>query len=140
MTGVSAQTVHKQIDIDGHITFTDQPETTSSARKTKVSGLDVASALARNAPMTSIHAATVDFNEATRRLVRARQSRKEGTALRLDEGAAGIKTMNGRFQRGQQRLDSEVVAAQRRSNQTSLVRSDWLRIDGRADALQVTQH
>ena len=140
-TSASAQTVHKQIDMDGHITFTDQAETTPLARKTKGPGLDVASALARNAPMTSMHAATVDYNEATRRLVRARQSRNEGRAFRLEEGAdsAGIKTMNGRIQRGQQRLDSEVVAAQRRSNQTSLVRSDLLRIDGRTDGLQVAK-
>jgi hypothetical protein len=47
--------------------------------------------------------------------------------------------MNERYQRDRQRLEREVVAAQRRSNETSLARSALLRIDARAYPLKLAQ-
>jgi hypothetical protein len=140
--GASAQSVYKQVDIDGRITYTDRPETTPLPRAATVSDSGVVSALARNCPMTSMSAATVDFHEATRRLVRARQSRREGLEPRRGENTddAGVRMMNKRYQRDRQRLDREVVAAQRRSNETSLARSALLRSDDRIDPLKLAQH
>lgn len=139
--GASAQSIHKQVDSDGRITYTDRPETTPLPRAATVSDSDVVSALARHAAMTSMSAAIVDFNEATRRLVRARQSRQEGLEPRFGENtdAAGVRMMNERYQRDRQRLEREVVAAQRRSNETSLARSALLRIDARTYPLKLAQ-
>lgn len=100
---------------------------------------DVAQALFSNSAMTSMYAATIDFNEATRRLRQARQSRQEGMEPWLGEqtDSAGTSAMSKRYQRRQQRLEREVVAAKRRLQQTSLVRSALSRSesDGKTDPL-----
>lgn len=139
--GASAQSVHKEIDIDGRITFTDRPEATPLPRTATGSDSGVAVALGRNAPMTSMSAATVDFDEATRRLVRARQHRQEGLDPRPGENAdaVDIRMMNERYLRDQRRLDREVAAAQRRSNETLLARSALLRSDDRIDPRKPAQ-
>ena len=86
---------------------------------------DVADALMRNTAMSSSYAATVDFNEATGRLERARERREEGIEPRAGERAdsSGAGAMNIRYQMRQRGLQREVVAAERRSHQTSLVQS-----------------
>ena len=96
---------------------------------------DLEEALFRHSPMVSMHAATIDFNEATRRLTQARQSRQDGVEPRPGErtDSAGISAMDKRYQRRQQRLERDVVAAERRSHETSLVRSALLRIGLRSD-------
>jgi uncharacterized protein YdiU (UPF0061 family) len=140
--GALAQTIYKQMDATGHTTFTDRPAadsmlapyaTTSSQERSSVSPpriargtrSDLTEALFSNPAMTPMHAATVDYNEATRRLTQARQSRQEGIAPRPGERAdnAGASAMNTRYQRRQQRLQRDVVAAELRSQQTSLVRN-----------------
>jgi hypothetical protein len=140
--GASAQSVHREVDIDGRITFTDRTETMALPQATMAQGADVASVLAGRSPMTSMEAANVDFKEATRRLVRARQSREEGMGPRPGESAdsAAIRKMNENYLQDRQRLDREVAAAQRRSNKTSLDRSALLRGDDRTDLRELAQH
>jgi hypothetical protein len=131
--GGSAQTIYRQLDSTGVITFTDRPAAdrvvesyvkSSIALPRAVNGnrSDVADALARNTAMSSTYAATIDFNEAKRRLMRARENRQEGMELRSGELADSSSTgaMHKRYQNRQERLRREVVAAERRSLETSL--------------------
>jgi hypothetical protein len=150
--GVLAQTIYKQIDATGRTIFTDRPNadniavpyvTFSSQQRGSLSPprietgawADVANALSSNSAMTSIYAATVDFNEATRRLRQALQSRQEGREPRPGERAdsAAASAMNKRYQRRQQKLECEVVAAELRSHETALIRSTLLKRDAGID-------
>lgn len=145
--GVLAQTIFKQIDAAGHTTFTDRPAagrvvpyvTFSSEERGSVSPRriakngtrpDLAQALFSNSAMTSMYAATVDCNEANRRLRQARQSSQEGMESRPGErGDAGATAMNKRYERRQQRLERAVVAAELRSRDTALIRSAMLELE-----------
>ena len=106
---------------------------------------DLEQALFSNSPMASMHAATIDFNEATRRLTRVRRSRQDGMEPRPGErnDSAGTSAMDKRYQRRQQRLERDVVAAERRSHETLLARSALLRIglrsDGKTDPIKLAQ-
>jgi hypothetical protein len=143
--GVLAQTIYKQIDAtrrtiltdrptaDGivvpHVTFSSQQRGSLSPPRIETSTRsDVAKALFSNSAMTSIYAATVDFNEAARRLRQARQSRQEGMELWPGERAdsPGARAMNKRYQRRQQKLEREIVAADLRLHETALIRSTLL--------------
>ena len=157
-----AQTIFKQIDAAGRTTFTDRPAATamvvpyatfSGPERGSVppprivirARSDLEQALFSNSPMASMHAATIDFNEATRRLTQARQSRQDGMEPRPGErtDSAGTSAMDKRYQRRQQRLQRDVVAAERRSHETLLVRSALLRIglrsDGKTDPIKLAQ-
>jgi len=149
---VLAQTIYKQIDATGRTIFTDRPTadgivepyvTFSSQERGSLSPppetgtrSDVAKALFSNSAMTSIYAATVDFNEATRRLRQARQSRQEGMELWPGEGAdsPGASAMNKRYQRRQQKLEREILAAELRLHETALIRSTLLERDAAIDS------
>jgi hypothetical protein len=150
--GVLAQTIYKRIDATGRTTFTDRPTadgivvpyvpfpsqqrgSLSPPRIETGTRSDVAKALFSNSAMNSIYAATVDFNEATRRLRQARQSRQEGREPRPGERAdsAAASAMNKRYQRRQQKLEREVVAAELRSHETALIRSTLLKRNARID-------
>jgi hypothetical protein len=154
--GVLAQTIYKQMDAAGRTVFTDRPNTAgivvlyetfptqergpvSSPRIVTGTRSDVAKALCTKSAMSSTYAATVDFNEATRRLTQARQSREDGIEPRPGEWTDGMGTtaMDKRYQRRQQRLEREVVAAERRSHETSLVRNAFLRRDGKTDPVKL---
>jgi len=155
---VLAQTIYKQIDANGRTIFTDRPtatdmfvlyETFPSQERGSVlppriadgTRSDVANALFSNSPMTSMYAASIDFKEATRRLRQARQSRQEDVQPWLGErtDSAGTSAMSKRYQRRQQRLEREVVAAERRLHHTSLVLSALLRVDAKTDRLKLAQ-
>jgi len=155
--GVLAQTIYKEIDATGRTIFTDRTAagivvpyaTFSSHQRGSVSPpriatatrSDVAQALFSNSAMTSTYAATVDFNEARRRLTQARQSRQEGIEPRPGErnDSASTSAMDKRYHRRQQRLEREVVAAERRSHETSLVWNAFLRQDGKTDPVKLAQ-
>ena len=155
---VLAQTIYKHIDATGHTIFTDRLSfdgivvpyerfpiqergSVSAPRIATGTRSDVTKALFSNSAMASMRAATVDWNEATRRLRQARQSRQEGMDPRPGERAdsAGKSAMNQRYQRRQQRLEGEVVAAERRADETLLVRSARLRSEGKTDPLKLAQ-
>lgn len=131
---VLAQTVYKQTDASGVITFSDRPPVdslrpyatfTHLQRVVNGNRSDVADALMRNAAMSSSYAVTIDFNEARGRLKRARENRAEGMEPRPGEriDSSGTVAMNGRYQRRQRGLQREVVAAERRSHEASLIQS-----------------
>jgi len=81
--------------------------------------LDVAGALSSNSAMTSTNAATIDFNEATRRLQQARQNRRKEWNVCPEKAppTAGTTSMSKRYQRRQQKLQREFVAAELRSRE-----------------------
>lgn len=134
--GVSAQTIHKHTDADGHITFTDQPEDTPAPRARGAPDSDVVSALNSGSPMTSQSAASIDSNEAKRRLLRAQQSRRNALAPSsgVNSDVVDVTLMNQRYLRNQKSLDREVAAAQRRSNETSSTRNVAPENGNRTDA------
>ncbi len=121
--GAPAQTVYKQVDDTGHVTYTDRPAMTPSPsplpRVKVVSALDVAHALAAKIPMSSRGAAMVDASEAARRLQRAQRERELGAEPLPGEQAHGTdaSTGNPRYRQRQEKLRRAVEQAQRRSSQ-----------------------
>jgi hypothetical protein len=117
-SGVLAQTVHKQIDAAGHITYSDRPDTTPLPPT--VPALDVANALASNSAISSRRAATIDAHEAARRLGQAELERKQGAERLPGEQAHGTdaSVANHRYRQRQEELRRAVVQAQRRSDAT----------------------
>jgi len=118
--GVSAQTVHRQVDAAGRVTFTDRPEAPQSPRTITVASLDVANALASSSPISSRSASAIDANEATRRLAMARLARAQGAeplpGERARGGDAGV--VNHRYWRRQEKIRRVVEQALHRSNET----------------------
>lgn len=115
-----AQTVYKQVDDTGHVTYSDRPDMTPSPlpRTEVVSALDVARALAANIPISSRGAAMVDASEAARRLRRAQRERELGAEPLPGEQAPGVdaRAVNDRYRQRQEELRRAVEQAQRRSD------------------------
>ena len=105
--GVSAQTVHKQVDAAGRITYSNQSDTPRKARPTY-------------SVMSARHAATVDANEAARRLAQARLKREQGAQPLPGELARGADAdvVNHRYWQRQEKLRTVVEQAQLRYNET----------------------
>jgi hypothetical protein len=160
--GVSAQTIYKQVDAAGRTLYTDravaegiamanarspaqQPGPLSPSRIATGTRSDVAEALSSSSAMSSMYAATVDFNEASLRLRQAQQSRLDGVERRPGEWTdSADSATDKRYQKRQQRLGRAVEAAERRLHQTSVVRNAWLRTalersDDRTDPLGSAQ-
>jgi hypothetical protein len=118
--GAPAQTIYKQVDAAGHVTYTDRPDTTPSPRPATVPALDVANALASNTAMSSRHAATIDANEAARRLRQAQLEREQGAERLPGEQAhdTDASVVNQRYWQRQEELRRVVVQAQRRLDET----------------------
>ena len=97
----SAQEIFKQVDEDGSTTFSDQPP----PRKTVV--------LPRRG-------GKVDVSEAARRLERAQLERKQGLEPQPGEfiQVSGVRTVNYRYWKRQEKLRVAVELAQRRSQAT----------------------
>jgi hypothetical protein len=119
--GLSAQTIHKAIDAEGRVSYSDQPDTTPTLHLATVPALDVANALARNAPISSRLAATVDADEAARRLGQALLDRKLGAARLPGERVDGADAVaaNQRYRVRQEDLQREVEQALHRASLTS---------------------
>ena len=119
--GVSAQAIHKAIDAEGRVTYSDQPDMTPTWHLATVPALDVANALARNAVISSRFAATVDADEAARRLGQALLDRKLGTERLSGEQAHGAdaSAANQRYRLRQEGLQHEVERALHRASVTS---------------------
>lgn len=117
---MSAQTVHKEVDAAGRVAFTDRAGTTAHAQTVTVSALDVAHALASSSAISSRPAATIDANEAARRLGQAQLEREQGALPRPGEQArgTGAGVVNHRFWWRQEKLRRLVEQALHRSNET----------------------
>jgi hypothetical protein len=152
-----AQTIYRQVDAAGHISFTDrrepapadssifspkeqQDEKSGSASRSGVRH-DVASALALNSAMTSGFAADVDFKEATRRLRQARQDRRDGKKALYGEQVERNDS-NGqyvRYRKRQQGLERDVVLATRRVEETLRARGGYETLESRSEPLNLAQ-
>jgi hypothetical protein len=116
-----AQTIYKQVDAAGRITYTDRPDAAPSPQTATDPAFDVASALAGSTAMSSRHAAIIDANEAARRLRQARLERAQGANRLPGEEARGADAgaANDRYRRRQDALWRAVELAQHRSSETS---------------------
>ena len=99
-SSLSAQTVYKEVDDTGHITFSDQPPARPVIKQRRVGPVEV--------------------NEAARRLKQAQLARKLGAQPAPGEysNAPGGRTTNYRYWKRQEKLRLAVEQAQRRSRET----------------------
>jgi hypothetical protein len=114
---------YKQVDPEGRVSYGDGADPLRAVALPSgimVSSSDVASALARNAAISSRRAAMIDASEAARRLAQAKRERLLGIALLPgeDNGVAQPGTAIGRYQLRQNRLNSRVESAQVRVSNT----------------------
>jgi hypothetical protein len=118
--GVSAQAIHKAIDAEGRVTYSDQPDATPTWHLATIPALDVANALARNAAISSRFAATIDADEAARRLGQALLERKLGAERLPGERVHGADAAaDQRYRLRQEDLQLEVEQALHRASVTS---------------------
>jgi len=119
--GAPAQTIYRQVDAAGRITYTDRPGTAPSPRTATDPALDVAIALAGGAAMSSRRAAIIDANEAARRLRQARLERAQGANRLPGEEARGADAgaANDRYRQRQDALRRAVELARHRSSEAS---------------------
>lgn len=115
-----AQAVHRQVDAQGHITFSDRADATPSPAAPMVPALDAAKTPAGRSTISSRRAALIESNEAERRLLQARRARAQGVQPLPDERARNTDAhvVNHRYWRRQEKLRHEVEQALRRSNET----------------------
>jgi hypothetical protein len=121
--GRLAVAYYKQVDADNRVSYGDGTDAAPALPQppgVTVYSNEVASALARNAAMSSRRAARIDASEATRRLAQAKRERQSGIAPlpgednRITAPGAAI----GRYQLRQNRLNSRVESAQLRVSYT----------------------
>lgn len=100
----SAQEVFKQVDEEGHTTFSDKPPPRKSVVLPRRGG-------------------KVDVSEAARRLEMAQLARKQGVEPKSGEfkQISGVRTVNYRYWQRQEKLRVAVEQAQRRSHATQRV-------------------
>jgi hypothetical protein len=115
---VSAQAVYKHVDAAGRTIYADQPDAVPPHRTTSISALDVSNALASNTAISSRTAATIDGNEAARRLDKAQLERMQGAEPLPGEQdrTAGTNVVKHRYWQRQEKLRRMVEEAQRRSH------------------------
>ena len=128
-TGAPAQTIYKQVDLAGKVTFTDRPDInlpaqamTSAAQAMANPALEAPKPPARVGLMTSRRSASIDANEAGRRLTQAQLMRSEGADPLPGEltQSSGAAVPNQRYWQRQDILRVQVEKAQQRSNETRL--------------------
>ena len=127
--GAPAQTIYKQVDLAGKVTFTDRPDInlpaqamTSAAQAMTNPALEAPKPPARVGLMTSRRSASIDANEAGRRLAQAQLKRSGGADLLPGDWTHGFGegVPNQRYWQRQDRLRVHVEQAQQRSNETRL--------------------
>jgi len=119
-TGAPAQTIYKQVDSAGRVTFTDRPDIDLPAQAMTNPALKAPKPPVGAGLVTSRRSASIDANEAGRRLARAQLSRNNGTDLLpgdLTHGS-GEGVPNQRYWQRQDKLRVQVEKAQQRSNET----------------------
>ena len=128
-TGAPAQTIYKQVDLAGKVTFTDRPDSnlpaqamTSAAQATTKPALEAPKPPARVGLMTSRRSASIDVNEAGLRLAQAQLQRSGGADLLPGDWTHGSaeSVPNQRYWQRQDRLRVQVEQAQQRSTETRL--------------------
>lgn len=117
----SAQTLYTKVDLDGHKTLSDRPDTTPEPAAEAASGLQAPRTPAGTMAKGSQRAAIVNANEARRRLGQAQLKRKQGVQPLPGELAQGQgpDMVKHNYWRRQEKLRQMVEQAQRRANETS---------------------
>jgi len=125
--GALAQTIYKQVDLAGKVTFTDRPDINLPALAMRSAAHAMAPALEAPTPparvglMSSRSSASIDANEAGRRLAQAQLQRTTGADLLPgDRHGSGEGVPNQRYWQRQDRLRVQVEQAQQRSTETRL--------------------
>ena len=120
-TGAPAQTIYKQVDLAGRVTFTDRPDINLPVQAMTAAPLEAPKRPA-GAGMTSRRSASIDVNEAALRLARAQLKRSGGADLLPGEltHGSGEGVPNQRYWQRQDKLRVQVEKAQQRSNETRL--------------------
>ena len=118
--GVSAQTVDKQVDAAGHVTFADRADATPSEPTAPAPAAEAANAPVRYRTISPRRAAIIEANEAARRLAQARLARERSAAPLRHELARGTdaRAVNHRYWQRQEKLRQVVEQAQLRYNET----------------------
>ena len=117
---LTAQTIHKVADATGSFKYTDRMDMTPSPTTMTDPALEMPSAPARISRISSRRAATIDANEAARRLGQAQLKRQQGLAPLPGEQVqdSDRSAVKHRYWRRQERLRLAVEEAQRRLNET----------------------
>jgi hypothetical protein len=128
-TGAPAQTIYKQVDAEGKVTFTDHPDINLPAQALPSAGqvmtnpaLQAPNPPARAGLMTSRRSASIDVNEAGLRLAQAQLKRSGGVGMLPADWThgSGKSVPNQRYWQRQDRLRVLVERAQQRSVETRL--------------------
>ena len=116
----SAQAVYRHVNLSGGITYTDQPEPALPSDRETAPEPDAAQAPARRPYVSPRLAATVNANEAGRRLAQAEFKRRQGVKPLPGEQVRRGKAMvpNYRYWQRQEKLRLLVEQAQRRLSAT----------------------
>jgi len=120
-TGAPAQTIYKQVDLAGKVTFTDRPDINLPAQAMTSAARGMTSPPpARVGLMTARRSASIDVNEAGLRLAQAQLKRSGGAELLPGDWTHGASdgVPNQRYWQRQDRLRVQVEQAQQRSNET----------------------
>lgn len=117
-----AQTIYKQVDAAGRVTFTDRPDWNLPAQAMTGPALEAPRPPAGIVLMTSRRSAFIDANEAARRLAQAELMRSEGAAPLPGEltQSSGAAVPNQRYWQRQERLRVLVERARQRAGETRL--------------------
>jgi len=119
--GTPAQTIiYKQVDSAGRITFTDRPDANLPAQAMTGPALEAPKAPAAVVTMASRRSASIDANEAARRLAQAQLMRSEGAEPLPGERTPGTGVPNERYWQRQEKLRVLVEQAQQRANETRM--------------------
>jgi hypothetical protein len=117
-SGASAQAVYSTVSLDGRKTFSDRTETIPEPVLDAAPVADVPKAPGRRPLVSSRLSATVNAQEAERRLAQTQQKRSLGMAPLPGESVKvpGGIVVNARYWNRQEKLRIEVEQAQRRLN------------------------
>jgi len=121
-----AQTIYKQVDAAGRVTFTDRPDPSlpaqSMAAPVPNAVPEPPTPAARTGLLTARRLASIDANEAARRLTQAQLKRSEGADLLPGDWTHGSteSVTNQRYSQRQDKLRVLVEKAQQRSDETRL--------------------
>jgi hypothetical protein len=116
--GASAQMIYTTVSLDGHKTFSDRADTMPETVPEAAAPSDMPKAPGRKPLVSQRLSATVNVQEAERRLAQARQKRSLGMAPLPGESVKvpGGILVNARYWNRQEKRRIEVEQAQRRLN------------------------
>jgi hypothetical protein len=116
--GAQAQTIYKQVDLEGRTIYTDRPDASLSAQSITSSPLAAPAPPAGITLMALQRSAAINASEARRRLAQAQVMRSQGADVLPGEQTSAAP--NQRYWQRQEKLRVLVERAQQRVNETQL--------------------